>query len=98
MELLPQPVASRDIRVIYLGHHPKVYAYNSSISEFIHPGLAVAKLAYMAQDNYLNLIGGDETEERKFNKLARNLEQAEMRWPIWKPARKQNILRIPWEQ
>jgi hypothetical protein len=96
LELIPQPTASRDIRVMYLATHSRLNAYSDTVSEFIFPTLAVAACAFAAIDNYINLSGGgDDENEKMFNKLAARLQEAKRDFPIWKPTRKQKVLRWP---
>lgn len=98
-ELLPQPTASRDIRVWYLGHHTKLNAYSDVVNEFIFPELAVAACAFYVVDYQIGMQGGgDDSLESQYNKLADRLDRAKDKYPIWRPRKKQTILTIPWSK
>lgn len=72
--LLPQLTAGYNIRLTYLGLHPRVNDYDDYISEFIHPELAVACVTAHAVEWYNTQRNGADRywlqrEDRAWNQL-----------------------------
>lgn len=87
--ILPQYPAGYTIRIIYLGLHPRVNAYDDYISEYIHPEVAVAACAAHALQWYNSQSGGSDRywiqrEDRAWNQM----DIAKSTYPIAIPTRR----------
>ena len=85
----------KTIRVWYEGLHPDLTAYNSVISETIHPTVAWASLVAHALQWYNTMLSGqDEYYLQRENKAWRDLEIALAKHPIYKPKKMNRLLTI----
>lgn len=76
----------RRLRVWYQAPHPRVNAYDDVIAEVISPSLAVAACVEQAL-RWANsrLGGGDSFLLQRWNDARHTLEDARVRYPIWRP-------------
>lgn len=83
--VIPQYPSGYTIRIIYNGIHPTLTAYNSPISETIHPELISNMLVKSALGWYNGRTGGSEDYWlQKENEYAQKAELSRMQFPIWK--------------
>ncbi len=88
-----QPLASRDIRVMYYGPHAALSSGTSVISEYIAPELATAAVVEKALEwNVTRSRGAEEFMLQRWNDAKQQLLQAKAEFPIWKPKRSPKIL------
>ncbi len=87
--------AGRDLRVWYLGSHPRLNAYDDVISETIAPELAVAAGVERAL-RWANsrLGGGDPFMMQRWNDAKIELARAKAEFPIWRPRRVNRLMKI----
>jgi hypothetical protein len=86
--VLPQLIASRTLKLVYMGIHPTVSVYSDTISEYVHP--KVATLAAMIEllawyNNRDENQGANEYFVWLIGQKQQELERAKMEQPIWKP-------------
>ena len=87
--------AGRDIRVFYEDHHAYTTASTVGIDERIHPELAILSLVdKMYQFRNSRSRGAQEFDIQRWNDAKRQLAEARIRWPIWRPKRKPDILAL----
>lgn len=72
--VIPQLAADYDIRITYLGFHPRVDLYDDYISKYIHPEVAVSACVAHALQWYNSQRGGSDQywkqrEDRAWNQL-----------------------------
>jgi hypothetical protein len=85
-------MASRTIQIVYEGIHPKLTAYNSPVSEIIHPHLAqMAATEMCLRWQNSRLQGGDDFLLQRWNDSKVTLQRATLDHPIWKPRRKPRL-------
>lgn len=88
-----QPISGRTIKIVYSGRQPKLSAYNSVISETVHPALAAAAVTEMAlRWQNSRLQGGDDFLLQRWNDAKQALAAAKLAFPTWKPKRKPKLL------
>ena len=84
--------ANRDVRVWYEDHHVYTSASTARIDERIHPELAILALVDRAyQYRNSRSRGAQEFDVQRWNDAKRQLAEARVRWPIWRPKRKPEI-------
>ena len=84
--------AGRDVRVWYEDHHVYTSASTARIDERIHPELAILALVDRAyQYRNSRSRGAQEFDVQRWNDAKRQLAEARVRWPIWRPKRKPEI-------
>ena len=87
--------ANRDIRVFYEEDHPLLTASTSPIDARIHPELAtLALVEKMYEYRNSRSRGAQEFDVQRWNDAKRQLAEARVRWPIWRPKRMPDILII----
>lgn len=78
----------RDIRIWYMGSHPRLSAYDDVVAEVITPELAVASCVERAlrwQNSRLG--GGDPFLLQRWNDAKVELGRTILRFPVWRPSR-----------
>ena len=84
--------AGRDVRVWYEDHHSYTSASTSRIDERLHPELCVLALVdKMYQYRNSRSRGAQEFDIQRWNDAKRQLAEARVRWPVWRPKRKPEI-------
>jgi len=84
--------AGRDVRVWYEDHHTYTSVSTARIDERIHPELAILALVDKAyQYRNSRSRGAQEFDIQRWNDSKRQLAEARVRWPIWRPKRKPEI-------
>jgi len=93
IEFNQQMVSGRDIRVWYEGDHHRIDQSSHVIDERIHPELATLALTEKLYE-YRNsrARGAEEFDIQRWNDAKQQLAEARVRWPIWKPKRKPNLM------
>jgi hypothetical protein len=87
--------ANRDIRVFYEGDHQNITTSTASVDARIHPELAtLALVEKMYEFRNSRARGAQEFDVQRWNDAKRQLAEARVRWPIWRPKRKPKILVI----
>lgn len=77
------PSDGTQLYITTIGPHSDLTAYNSSISEYIHPQLAIAATeAYVLQWLNGTINGGDDYWRQRENKAWTDLEIARVRYPV----------------
>lgn len=90
--LIPQPPASRTLRLTYMGLHPFLNAYNDVLQEAVPRQLAEAAVVYKFFDEITNQRqNADPTSQQGFNKAAAQYEEMIRAFRIWKPERKPRL-------
>jgi hypothetical protein len=85
--------AGRDVRVWYEDHHAYTSASTARIDERLHPELCVLALVdKLYQYRNSRSRGAQEFDIQRWNDAKRQLAEARVRWPIWRPKRKPDIL------
>lgn len=84
--VLPQLGSGYTIRITYLGLHPRLTAYDSPVSEFLHPEVAVAVCVAHALQWYNTQRGGSDKywlqrEDRAWNQLDIMLQRYSIAYP-----------------
>lgn len=88
-----QPPASRTIKIVYMGRHPKLSVYSSIVSETIHPALASAAATEVClRWQNSRLQGGDDFLLQRWNDAKTELMKAKADFPIWKPRKRTKLL------
>ena len=84
---------TRDVRVWYQDHHHRISASTQAIDERIHPEVAIAAMVEKMY-GYRNSRsrGGDTFDVQRWGDAKLRLEQARVRWPMWKPKRKRKLV------
>src|SRR3990167_112135 len=90
---------TRDVRVWYRDHHHRITGSTQPIDERIHPDLALAALVEKLYE-YRNSRsrGGDSFDVQRWTDAKLRLEQARVRYPIWKPKKKRRLAIIGREE
>ena len=89
----------RDVRVWYQDHHHRVESSTSPIDERIHPDLALAAMVEkMYEYRNSRSRGGDGFDVQRWADAKLRLEQARVRWPMWKPQKKRKLAIIGREE
>lgn len=87
--ILPQYAAGYTVRLTYIGLHPKVYAYDDYINEYIHPELATAAaLAYVIEAYNAQTQGKDEFWLRQGDRAWNQLDIVKAQHPVVLPQRR----------
>lgn len=82
---IPAPVNGYALHVTYIGPHAKLTAYNTAISEDIHPALAIAATTVQALRWLIGTQqGGSDFDKQRYNEALVNLERAKMEHPVRK--------------
>jgi hypothetical protein len=85
--------AGRDVRVWYEDHHAYTSVSTAMIDERLHPELTILALVdKMYQYRNSRSRGAQEFDIQRWNDAKRQLAEARVRWPIWRPKRKPDIL------
>ena len=85
--VIPQYTSGYTIRIIYNGIHPVLTAYNSPISESVHPELISNMLVKAALGWYNGRTGGSEDYWlQKENEYAQKVQVSKAEFSVWKPA------------
>lgn len=83
---------SRDIRVWYEDHHAELTASTQRIDERLHPELVVLAIVdKMYEYRNSRARGAQEFDVQRWNDAKRQLAEARVRWPVWRPKRKPDI-------
>lgn len=81
--VLPEIEPGYSVEVRYIGVHPKLTAFDSNISDSIHPELAISALLAEAYQWYNNSVGGSNPYFlQRENKALQDLEAAKISFPI----------------
>ena len=87
--------SGRDVRVWYEDHHTYTSASTARIDERLHPELCVLALVdKMYQYRNSRSRGAQEFDIQRWNDAKRQLAEARVRWPVWRPKKKPEILII----
>jgi hypothetical protein len=87
--------AGRDIRVMYEGDHYNVTASTHLLDDRIHPELVtLALVEKMYEFRNSRSRGAQEFDIQRWNDAKRQVAEARVRWPIWRPKRQPGILVI----
>jgi len=87
--------ANRDIRVFYEMDHQKVIASTQVIDGRLHPELVtLALVEKMYEYRNSRARGAQDFDIQRWNDAKRQLAEARIRWPIWKPKKKPQIVHI----
>jgi hypothetical protein len=87
--------AGRDIRIFYEADHTTVTASTALIDSRIHPELVtLALVEKMYEYRNSRARGAQEFDVQRWNDAKRQLAEARVRWPVWRPKRKPDILVI----
>ena len=87
--------ADRDIRTFYEGDHYEVTASTHQIDDRFHPELVtLALVEKMYEFRNSRARGAQDFDVQRWNDAKRQLAEARVRWPTWRPKRKPNILVI----
>jgi hypothetical protein len=94
--IFPRDLPSgRDVRIWYEDHHTELYNSTSLIDERLHPELVTLALVdKMYQYRNSRSRGAQEFDIQRWNDAKRQLAEARIRWPIWRPKRRPKTLRI----
>ncbi len=98
--ILPSNVATgRDLRVWYVAQHGRITAYNGAVDERVHPELAVLALTEKLYQfrNSMNR-GSMAFDVQRWNDAKTQLQEAKVRFPIWKSRRKPTLFVLGDEQ
>ena len=98
----------RDIQIWFEQHHGRVSVSTAGIDERIHPELSALVLVEKMYEyrNSLNR-GSVEFDLQRWNDAKRQVDEAKVRWPIWKPKDRPKLMivgrgqrrggdRLPW--
>jgi hypothetical protein len=80
--------AGRDLRIWYLGIHPRLSAFDDEVAEVITPELAISSCVERAlrwQNSRLG--GGDPFLLQRWNDAKVELGRTIIRFPVWRPGR-----------
>lgn len=84
--ILPQIVSSRTIRILYMGVHPAITTFSSTISEYIHPAVVVAGVTKQVLRWYNGNSGGGENYWlQRENEAAEEYEMLSAKYPLEMP-------------
>lgn len=84
--------ANRDIRIWYEDDHQLLAGSTSPIDSRIHPELAILALVEkMYEFRNSRARGAQDFDVQRWNDAKRQLAEARVRWPIWRPKRKPTI-------
>lgn len=84
--VIPQIISGRTIRIVYMGVHPTITTFSSTISEYIHPSILIAAVTKEALRWYNASTGGKSNYWlQKENEAAQDMEIALRKHPIWTP-------------
>ena len=87
--------ANRDIRVFYEGDHQNLTASTGQVDDRLHPELVtLALVEKMYEFRNSRARGAQEFDVQRWNDAKRQLAEARVRWPVWRPKRKPKILVI----
>jgi len=87
--------ANRDIRILYEGDHYNLTASTHQIDDRFHPELVtLALVEKMYEFRNSRARGAQDFDVQRWNDAKRQLAEARVRWPIFRPKRKPNILVI----
>ena len=91
--------ANRDIRIFYEDDHIDLAASTAVIDGRIHPELAtLALVEKMYEYRNSRARGAQEFDVQRWNDAKRQLAEARVRWPIWRPKKGPQILVIGGQQ
>jgi hypothetical protein len=83
----------RDVRVWYEAQHPRLTGSTSCVDERIHPELAIASLVEKMYEYRNSLNRGSVTFDlQRWNDAQTKLEQARLRYPIWRQHRRSKYM------
>jgi hypothetical protein len=87
--IIPQIVAGRTIKVWYHALHPNLTAYNSYVSETIHPTLArfICTLRILEWYNRRS-AGTDKYWVDEQRRMESKMDEMKVLYPVWKPKKK----------
>jgi len=84
--VIPQIPSGKTIRILYNGRHPTVNSYDDPISEYIHPGLAIAACS-------LEVARWKRSASQELMpKLEGNYQEMYSRFPVYKTKRRPRTL------
>lgn len=86
---LPQ---NRDIRIFYEGDHQELTASTQIIDGRLHPELVtLALVEKMYEYRNSRARGAQDFDVQRWNDAKRQLAEARIRWPVWRPKKKPDI-------
>ena len=84
--------SGRDVRVWYEDHHTLLIDSTQVIEERIHPELATLMLVEkMYEFRNSRSRGAQEFDVQRWNDAKRQVAEARVRWPVWRPVRQPEI-------
>lgn len=87
--------AGRDVRVMFEDHHAELTASTQRIDERLHPELVtLALVEKMYEYRNSRSRGAQEFDVQRWSDAKRQLAEARVRWPVWRPKRRPQTLRI----
>lgn len=87
--------SGRDIRIFYEIDHPAVTDSTQVIDGRIHPELAtLALVEKMYEYRNSRARGAQDFDIQRWNDAKRQLAEARIRWPIWRPKKKPQVIHI----
>lgn len=87
--------ANRDIRVFYEMDHQKVTDSTQVIDGRLHPELVtLALVEKMYEYRNSRARGAQDFDIQRWSDAKRQLAEARIRWPLWKPKKKAQVLHI----
>jgi hypothetical protein len=96
--ILPfQPTSSRDIKLVYMAPHPKLYAWNDKLDESVHLERVIFRAAWYIMNTEVQQTRSDAPyliNNIEYYKVLS--EKADIRYPIPGPPRKGKILTVNW--
>lgn len=87
--------ANRDIRIYYEADHQKLTASTQIVDGRLHPELVtLALVEKMYEYRNSRARGAQDFDIQRWNDAKRQLAEARIRWPTWRPKKKAQVLHI----